>query len=104
MDQDCRDIANGHCSNDHTCDCQENYGQLNETACKPILGGPCLIDGDCIVDNSHCLYKKCQCKPNFLSILNEKCVACKYSPYRCHKGEYEHFFFFGNRRIYFLKL
>ncbi|XP_057318194.1 protein eyes shut homolog [Microplitis mediator] len=52
-----------------------DYLRLNETTCWPKLTGLCMSDEQCTVINSVCINKRCQCKSNYLAVLNEECLA-----------------------------
>ncbi|KAH0557278.1 hypothetical protein KQX54_002693 [Cotesia glomerata] len=48
---------------------------VSERTCLPTLGGNCWRDDQCMTDNTHCIDFRCQCKPGFVSVAINMCVA-----------------------------
>ncbi|CAD6208177.1 GSCOCG00010431001-RA-CDS [Cotesia congregata] len=71
---DCGEPWHSKCSQNR-CVCNANHMAVNELTCLPILGGPCWKDDQCMTKNTHCIDFKCQCKPGFVSVATNMCVA-----------------------------
>lgn len=73
---DCNDPGNSECSEDKICVCKlHNF--IKDNACHPRLGGFCEDSRRCIIENSICVYNKCQCKKGYIRISHRRCVKCK---------------------------
>lgn len=72
FDIDCDDIENAKCSNGE-CVCREKYAEVNAKTCRPLLGGFCWTDSDCITDNASCIDNRCQCSEYFTT-ENNSCL------------------------------
>ncbi|XP_057324708.1 prion-like-(Q/N-rich) domain-bearing protein 25 [Microplitis mediator] len=77
--EDCKAVEFADCSVNKVCVCGQSFVALNETTCRPLIGGFCLSNKDCLTDNSMCFDEFCQCKPNFTSLSDyDKCVPNKF--------------------------
>ncbi|XP_044594130.1 prion-like-(Q/N-rich) domain-bearing protein 25 [Cotesia glomerata] len=57
------------------CVCNVKHIAVSELTCLPTLGGNCWRDDQCMTDNTHCIDFRCQCKPGFVSVAINICVA-----------------------------
>ncbi|XP_057336700.1 uncharacterized protein LOC130675183 [Microplitis mediator] len=72
-DVDCLMLGYARCHESY-CICLTNYGIPDKgTQCLPLLGGICLEDNDCPVENSICVDTECQCKYKYIAINNNQC-------------------------------
>ncbi|CAD6227285.1 GSCOCG00006073001-RA-CDS [Cotesia congregata] len=71
---DCGGSWNSKCSQNR-CVCNANHIAVNELTCLPTLGGNCWRDDQCKTENTHCNDFKCLCKPGFVSVAMNMCVA-----------------------------
>ncbi|KAG8038203.1 hypothetical protein G9C98_006530, partial [Cotesia typhae] len=74
---ECYNIEHAVCSDDKICVCDKNYTVWQENFCKPVLGGACFEDKDCIAINSVCIDGKCQCKELFFKVSENLCLSRK---------------------------
>ncbi|XP_008547778.1 prion-like-(Q/N-rich) domain-bearing protein 25 isoform X1 [Microplitis demolitor] len=73
-DEDCGDIKRRECSEHNQCVCKPNTISLYNSKCVPIIGGFCINDEECYVNNSVCIDNRCQCKLNYYFLSNYLCV------------------------------
>ncbi|XP_044593997.1 multiple epidermal growth factor-like domains protein 10, partial [Cotesia glomerata] len=57
------------------CVCNAKHIAVNALTCLPTLGGTCWKDDQCMTEKTHCVDFKCQCKPGFVSVAVNMCVA-----------------------------
>ncbi|XP_053597986.1 uncharacterized protein LOC128668652 [Microplitis demolitor] len=70
---DCLVLGKATCHEGH-CHCLPNNGIPNKgTKCLPLIGGTCLTNTDCTVENTICVDKECQCKDKYIAINNNQC-------------------------------
>ncbi|XP_074114561.1 uncharacterized protein LOC141537459 [Cotesia typhae] len=72
-DSDCTEF-NTECSTIGECVCKPNHPETNSVECGSWLDDGCLMDQDCLVQNSTCIDDKCQCKSQYVADSKFKCV------------------------------
>ncbi|KAH0534683.1 hypothetical protein KQX54_006802 [Cotesia glomerata] len=71
---DCGEPWHSKCSQNR-CVCNANHIAVTGLICLPSLSGNCWRDDQCMTDNTHCIDFICQCKPGFVSVAINMCVA-----------------------------
>ncbi|CAD6230236.1 GSCOCG00006715001-RA-CDS [Cotesia congregata] len=71
---DCGEPWHSKCSQNR-CVCNANHIAVNELTCLPTLGGNCWRDDQCMTEKTHCIDFKCQCRPGFVAVATNMCVA-----------------------------
>ncbi|KAH0546299.1 hypothetical protein KQX54_008060 [Cotesia glomerata] len=71
--QNCKSLRNTECSSFHKCVCLLTTKKVNATTCLSRLNSYCEHDEDCVDPHSTCIANKCQCRPNYITIDNDKC-------------------------------
>lgn len=75
-DSDCTEF-NTKCSSIGECVCKPNHPEINGVECGSWLADSCLVDQDCLVEDSVCIDDKCQCKSQYVAESKFKCVPRK---------------------------
>ncbi|CAG5083973.1 Protein of unknown function [Cotesia congregata] len=68
---ECSRVKYAQCSAGNICVCSINTKSVDQALCLPVLNEYCKTNDDCKVENSICIDNKCQCKPNYMTLLNE---------------------------------
>ncbi|KAG8037742.1 hypothetical protein G9C98_005953 [Cotesia typhae] len=86
INSDCITTSYVKCSQYNKCVCTASYVEENQTNCRPLLGGICLSDDDCLSDHSECFYGKCRCQKKFIAVSNDQCIPIE-PPKLCYNKE-----------------
>ncbi|XP_008560128.1 prion-like-(Q/N-rich) domain-bearing protein 25 [Microplitis demolitor] len=85
--KDCNSVKFAECSEHKICKCDSNSIELNSLICAPLLKGVCFNDNECFVNNSVCIYNKCQCKKYFYAHSNNQCKLAFLSSLFCNRDQ-----------------
>ncbi|CAG5083399.1 Protein of unknown function [Cotesia congregata] len=72
---ECSDSWHWNCATNGKCVCHVDNMAINNSTCLPSLNGYCWREDQCMAENSVCTDYRCQCKPNFVAVANNHCVA-----------------------------
>ncbi|CAD6235255.1 GSCOCG00007875001-RA-CDS [Cotesia congregata] len=74
---DCDDPGHSECSEDKICVCKPRRF-IKHNTCQPRLGTFCEDSRRCTIENSLCVYNKCQCKNGYVYISYRRCEKCGF--------------------------
>ncbi|XP_044592900.1 fibrillin-1-like [Cotesia glomerata] len=83
----CRNVMHSSCSNNNTCKCNDNY-QLKGKECLGLANAECLEADECLMSNSTCTSRTCQCRKGYY--LADKITCYKYAEELYDHCEDEH--------------
>lgn len=76
-DLDCLLLDFAKCNTNNKCECVNHFVALEGRRCAPLVGGYCTKHSDCFLENSHCVNRICECKPEH-ALVSEQCLPSEF--------------------------